>query len=302
MDWTGGRLGQRILRGVMGVALLVSLTGCSQTKRDAIAVLNAGVKSFEKKDFKTAYAHFKRSVEIDADNPGAFYHLGQIDLYQHKDLGKAREHLEKSRDLAGKDKALLKNILLHLGRLSIKEKRFDEAIKHCEAAIEIDPNYALAWYFKGEACHGKGRFDEADAAWRESIAIEPTEPRSFTALGQMYVEFERYASAKAVYQEGLKHLPGNVELREGLGVRQLDENLIKEAIESFQSVLRAQPTRATSLYSLAVACHRDGRTVEAHDWLHRYLSVVDSTGRGGGPDLEAARAFYQLLEEELPAN
>ena len=98
------------------VALAVGTIGCSQTKRDAIAVMNAGVKSFEKKDYKTAYAHFKRSVEIDANNPGSFYHLGQIDLYQHEDFTKAREHLEKARDLSSKDKALLKNVLLHLCR------------------------------------------------------------------------------------------------------------------------------------------------------------------------------------------
>jgi len=287
--------------GFMLAFVLLSTLGCSQTKRDAISVMNAGVKSFEKKDFKTAYAHFKTSVEIDGDNPGSYYHLGQIDLYQHEELGKAREHLEKARDLSSKDKALLKNILLHLGRLSIKEQKYDEAIKHCDAAIDIDPNYALAWYFKGEACYQKGSFDDADAAWRESITIAPTEPRAFSALGQMYVRFERFEAAKAVYKEGLKHLPGNVELQEGLGVRHLEDNLAKDAIESFRAVLGVQPTRATSLYSLAVAYQRDGRPVEAYDWLGRYLDVVGDNGQGGGPDLEAARAFYEILEAELPA-
>ena len=274
--------------------------GCSQAKRDAIAVMNAGVKSFEKKDFTTAYGHFKRSIEIYQENPGAYYHLGQIDLYQHQDTTKARAHLEKARELAANDKALLKNVHLHLGRLALQEKKFDEAIKHCEEAIAIDPNYALAWYFKGEACRGGGKFDEADASWRESIAIEPTEPRAFSALGEMYVEFEQFDAAKAVYVEGLKHLPGNVELREGLGIRQLEDDLVTEAIESFRGVLGAQPTRPTSLYRLAVAYHRDGRPAEAHDWLGRYLDVVSDSETTVGPDLEAARVFYNLLAAELP--
>jgi tetratricopeptide (TPR) repeat protein len=283
-------------RLVMVVVFLTSV-GCSQAKRDSVSLMNAGVKSFEKKDFPTAYRHFKSSIEIYDDNPGAYYHLGQIDLYQHKNLGKAREHLETARELATKDKGLLKNILLHLGRLSLKEKKFDEAIKHCDAAIELDPNFATAWYFKGDSYYGKDRFDEADAAWREAVLIQPTEPRAFSALGQMYVRFERFSEAKGVYNEGLKHLPGNIELREGLGVMQLKDNQIKDAVESFRAVLRVAPMRSTSLYNLAAAYIRSGQPVEAYDWLGRYIEVVGASG--GGPDLDAARALYELLEAEI---
>lgn len=277
---------------VLLLGLVGCLAACSPAKRDAISMLNAGVKRFELEDYDTAYGHFKRSVEIYPENSRAYYHLGLIDLHQRQELGLARQHLERASQLDPKDK----DVLLNLGRLAYVEEKFDEARKHLEAALALDQNFALAFYFKGEAALSQNRFEDADKAWRESIAIRPTDARPFLSLAEMYLRFEAFAEAAAVYREGLRHNPNHVDLLEGIGVMQLLANKVKMAIESFKNVISRSPTREESLYNLAFAFMRDDQPNEALTYLNAYL---DNTAHKRGPDRRAAQALLEVVQTHI---
>ena len=277
---------------VVLLALVGCLAACSPAKRDAISMLNAGVKRLEIQDYDTAYGHFKRSVEIYPENARAYYHLGLIDLHQRRELGLARQHLEKALQLDPKDK----DVLLNLGRLAYVEEKFDEARQHLEAALVLDKNFALALYFKGEAAFAQGRFDEADKAWREAIAIRPTDARPFLSLAEMYLRFEAFDQAAAVYREGLRHNSNHVDLLEGIGVMQLRANKVKAAIGSFRTVISRSPTREESLYNLAFAFMRDEQPDEALTYLNAYL---DNTAHKPGPDRRAAQALLEVVQTHI---
>jgi tetratricopeptide (TPR) repeat protein len=45
-------------------------------------------------------------------------------------------------------------------------KKYDEAIKCYDKAIEINPNDAGPWEGKGNALYGLGKYKEAKQAWR----------------------------------------------------------------------------------------------------------------------------------------
>jgi len=50
-------------------------------------------------------------------------------------------------------------------------RKYDEAIKCCDEAIRINPEYADAWYFKGIALDNLGEYDEAIKCHNEAIRI-----------------------------------------------------------------------------------------------------------------------------------
>ena len=66
------------------------------------------------------------------------------------------------------------------------EQRWDEAIAAYRRAVEIDPNLAIAWNGLAMALHRKGDLDGAIEAGRRLVALEPDEPLGHTSLSIFY--------------------------------------------------------------------------------------------------------------------
>ena len=63
-------------------------------------------------------------------------------------------------------------VFVSLGRL-----RFDEGCKAALAAlavaVEIAPDNALAWFNKGAVHFARGEYDDAEVAWKRTLAFDP---------------------------------------------------------------------------------------------------------------------------------
>jgi Flp pilus assembly protein TadD len=67
-----------------------------------------------------------------------------------------------------RDGALLR---FSLGSEYLKSADFEAAVAHLQAAVEKDPGYSAAWKLLGRALAGRGRADEALAAYRRGIEV-----------------------------------------------------------------------------------------------------------------------------------
>ena len=63
--------------------------------------------------------------------------------------------------------------------------RYEEGASFIDQALEIDPNYALAWSFGGGVRLALGRFDEAIKYCERALRLSPLDPRAFTAASVM---------------------------------------------------------------------------------------------------------------------
>ncbi len=52
-----------------------------------------------------------------------------------------------------------------------ENEQFEEALSAFDRAIQVDPEYALAWYNRGHALRALGRDEEADAAYEKAISL-----------------------------------------------------------------------------------------------------------------------------------
>jgi tetratricopeptide (TPR) repeat protein len=68
----------------------------------------------------------------------------------------------------GQDSALLR---FSLGNEYRAEERHDEAIRHLEQAVALDPDYSAAWKLLGRSFESAGRADDAASAWRTGIEV-----------------------------------------------------------------------------------------------------------------------------------
>ena len=93
--------------------------------------------------------------------------------------------------------------------LEMLTARFDEAEAAYRKAIDIDPTYALPWNGLGGLFQWKyDRFDEAEDAYRRAIALDPTFAHPWTGLGDLFhYKLNRFDDAEIAYRKAIDLRP-----------------------------------------------------------------------------------------------
>jgi tetratricopeptide (TPR) repeat protein len=83
----------------------------------------------------------------------------------------------------------------------------DEAMVHYEQAIKLQPNYADAYYNRGNILFAEGRIDEAMADWEKTLQIQPNDADAHTCLGNALLRRGSVGEAVAHYEEAIALAP-----------------------------------------------------------------------------------------------
>jgi tetratricopeptide (TPR) repeat protein len=67
------------------------------------------------------------------------------------------------------------------------QKQYEQAIEHCSNAIEINENYANAYFSRGYAYKNEGQYELAIADFTKSIEINPKEEQAYLNRGLSYI-------------------------------------------------------------------------------------------------------------------
>jgi superkiller protein 3 len=84
----------------------------------------------------------------------------------------------------------------------------DEAIAAFKQALELDPVYADAYFALANAHNRKGNLDQAIAAIRRAIELDPQEALYYTALSRFYVQLAMVPEAEAAMAEAMRRQRG----------------------------------------------------------------------------------------------
>ena len=94
--------------------------------------------------------------------------------------------------------------------------QFDEAIKECQAIIQLKPDFPEAYIRLGIAVVQKGLWDEAISQFERAIQLNPNDSFAHNYLGIALRQKGRYAEAIAQFQEVLRLNPGNASTQQNL--------------------------------------------------------------------------------------
>ncbi|MGA2027936.1 MAG: tetratricopeptide repeat protein, partial [Syntrophobacteraceae bacterium] len=88
-------------------------------------------------------------------------------------------------------------------------ERFEEAEAAYRKTIELEPNYTWAWVQLGQLLHDKlARFEEAEAAYRKAIELGPSYNWAWSNLGRLlHQKLGRYEEAEAAYRKAIELEP-----------------------------------------------------------------------------------------------
>lgn len=156
------------VREIYAKALQYSQKAVSLDPNSSQAYSSLGHSLLQNRKWNEAETALRRAIELDANNPYASEYLS-LTLAQE---GKVNESLRISRDLAAANPVAIDFRRIY-AVLLLQARRYDEAIAECQGILELDPSHLPTFGTYGSALVEKGRFEEAEAAFKRGKELNP---------------------------------------------------------------------------------------------------------------------------------
>jgi predicted O-linked N-acetylglucosamine transferase (SPINDLY family) len=140
-----------------------------------------------------------------------------------------------------------------------------EAIRHHQAGrlaeaealyrqvLALQPGQADALHYLGVIAHQVGRHDLALDWIRQSLAAAPQNPTAHSNLGEALRALRRLDEARASYEQAIALAPQFAEAHNNLGIVHREKGRVDEAVAAFREALRLRPAYADALNNLGTA-------------------------------------------------
>ncbi|PWC33979.1 tetratricopeptide repeat protein [Azospirillum sp. TSO35-2] len=158
---------------------------------------------------------------------------------------------------------------LHLlGVLHHQQGHDEEAVRLIGRAIELGSTGRRGGVAEhhanlGLALHALGRLEEAEAAYRQALALREPYPEAHNSLGSALQEMDRLAEAATHYRRALALRGDYAEAWANLGTLLRAQDDYAEAEAALRHALRLDPGHAVALTNLGVVLKETGRAAEA---------------------------------------
>ncbi len=174
-----------------------------------------------------------------------------------------------------------------------------------EQAVQLDPNFAIAWarlsradallYFNRLDTTTAARGEAAKRALENAQKLEPNSPETLLALGYyQYRGLRDYAAAKTTFGRASKMLPGNSDARIALATVARREGHWDESVAYFQQALALDPRNVEFLMDAAITHAILRQFPVALRLYDRALDIVPND-----PDVIAIKANVCLAQGNL---
>jgi tetratricopeptide (TPR) repeat protein len=132
-------------------------------------------------------------------------------------------------------------------------QRYDESITCYDKVLEINPNYANAWYNKGISLDSLEKYEEAIKAYDKAIEIDPKNIYAWHNKGNAFYNLGKYDEAINCYDRLLEIDPNYADawLRKGTALTHLEK--YNEGIASYDKAIEINPDSLDTKASLAEA-------------------------------------------------
>jgi protein O-mannosyl-transferase len=211
---------------------------------------------------------WRRTLATNPDCWLAHNNLGLL-LKDQGHIEEAMEHCQKAIQINPNDLETLNN----LGAALAAQSRFEEAIKNFRKAIQINPNFSEALANLGVALATKGQFDEAIENFRKAIQIKPNNSEAQYNLGNALAAKGRFDEAIENYYKAIQINPNYCEALNNLGIALAAKGRFDEAIENYRKAIQIKPNNSEAQYNLGNALAAKGRFDEAIENYYKAIQI-----------------------------
>jgi tetratricopeptide (TPR) repeat protein len=246
---------------------------------------------FRAAQFASAERKFQEAVTIKEENYTAWYNLGQtrekLDKYKEAAEAFAQAAKFKPDDAMYHyrlGKALIGNDECEPGQ----ESNVGLSQTHLEEAVKLEPRLHKAWYCLGQIYNVQGEPKKAAQAWTSSASLNPYAGEAFSALGQLYIRWDKLAEAISVLDQGrvnVKDERDQGELLYFLGFAYERQGNLDKAIENYSAALEKGADNTPARRQRGFAYAEKGDKENAKKDLEAF---VKAGGGGNAFELQAA--------------
>lgn len=180
------------------VLSVVVILSCLVTTRSVTAAeLDKGVELYKNRNYETAKVELQQIVAAEPENLQAQYYLGLtlLELKQYKEAGERFRVLEYSITELGErpEEALprLDQVKVGLARAHIELKEYDEAKQVLDEALELRPEDAEVFLYRGKLAVGREDYGTAAKELDRSIELDPKSAYAHYYAGIAYSNLRR---------------------------------------------------------------------------------------------------------------
>jgi Flp pilus assembly protein TadD len=149
--------------------------------------------------------------------------------------------------------------------------RFESALAEYVAAERFGADRPEGRANLGNLHATQGRLDDAEAAFRGALALDPTFEPAALNLADLYRSSGREGDAEATLRDALKRSPRSAAVRMALGLSLIRQGRSAEALKELATAAKLAPDNARFAYVHAVALNDAGRGDEARSALEAAL-------------------------------
>ncbi len=243
----------------------------------------------------TAHAGLARATWEKARNASA----GGDPIFLDQALAMAQEAVQLNGYLAD-GRTSLGLILLGIGR-------YDEAAEHLHRALELEPTHADGHYGLGLLAESRSQLDKAVDHYRRAGELQPT-PLYLNALGALLYDLSRYDEAEQAFLDSLAITPGNLHALRNLGAIYHAQGRLEEAAAKLQDALKIRPDASLfsnlgtvlfsrGLYSQAAAAFEDALAMDgASNRFIFWLNLADTYRQLPERSADTERSYRRALQ------
>ena len=155
-----------------------------------------------------------------------------------------------------------------------------------------DPETINAW---GIALSDAGRANDAEAAFRRALALDPKNVDAYVNLGIVRLRGNDPRGAREFFRPALALDPKAARAWNGMGVALLRLGDERAAVDAWSKAVENDPRLFDALFNLGLVAGKNGMYREARRALERF--VAEAPAEQYGPDIEKARGMLRALKE-----
>ncbi len=157
------------------------------------------------------------------------------------------------------------NFFAHIGLAGelLKQNKIEEAIKHYNTALILNPKIDLALINLGHAFSMQGENDKALAAFNQALKVNPQSAEAYNGIGYIFFKMKRFDEAIAAFRQALKFSPQSARTHNDIGCILLKMNFVAKAIEEYKKAIALNSNQPAFHDNLANALLRQRKIEEA---------------------------------------
>lgn len=218
---------------------------CEGHRAKALSLL--GSVQFIKGDMKSAHESFTLSKELNSNDSNVLIKLALVELEQNNYM-KMHFNLEAGLQADSSNPA----VFYHRGEIFALGGNLEQAVKDFEKAIELYPDFVLAYVHKARALLGLERYEEAEELLTKAQGKFKNRVEVWNSLGEVLVMKKDFEAAEKAFNSILKKHPKSPEVYLNKALLAMNRNNdVKTAEKHLKRAIEIEPSFEAAHLQLA---------------------------------------------------